>query len=66
MYLKIVRCKDPLKWYYHMVGKVVPLLAIEETEYKSREPAGYVNFVSKDDAVVEGKSGEQYLGGYYQ
>ena len=49
-----------------MVGKVVPLLAIEETEYKSREPAGYVNFVSKGDAVVEGKSGEQYLGGYYQ
>jgi len=66
MYLKIVSCKDPLKWYYHMVGKVVPLLAIEETEYKSREPAGYVNFVSKGDAVVEGKSGEQYLGGYYQ
>jgi hypothetical protein len=35
-----------------LVGSVVDLLAIEETEYKSLEPAGYINFVSKGDARV--------------
>ena len=50
--LKIVSCRDKLKWYSDMVGYLVPLLAIEEIEYKSREPAGYINFVSKEDAEI--------------
>ena len=50
--LKIVSCNDDRKWYSGLIGKVVPLLDIEEKEYKSREPAGYINFVSKEDAVV--------------
>jgi len=50
--LLITGCKDPRKWYSHLVGKYVPLHAIETTEYKSREPAGYINFVSVDDAKV--------------
>lgn len=40
------------KWYSNLVGYVVPLLAIEATEYKSAEPAGWINFVSKRDAEV--------------
>ena len=54
MKLKIVKCNDPLKWYAKLIGEEVPLLAIEKTEYKSREPAGYVNFVSKNDAEIVG------------
>jgi len=50
--LKIVRCQDPLKWYSRFVGKHVPLIAAEGTEYRSREPAGYTNFVAYNDAVV--------------
>ena len=37
-------------WYSSLVGCIVPLLKIEETEYKSVQPAGWVNFVLKEDA----------------
>lgn len=50
--LKIVKCNSALKWYANLVGQYVPLLGIGETEYKSREPEGYINFVSKEDAVI--------------
>lgn len=50
--LKILACSDPLMWYADMIGEVVPLLRIEETEYLSREPAGYTNIVKKTDAIV--------------
>ena len=41
-----------MRWYADKVGETVPLLAIERTEYKSREDAGYVNFVQLADAEV--------------
>lgn len=50
--LKITKCQDRLKWYYHLVGKYVPLLDIEEKEFRSREEAGYINFVSLSDAEI--------------
>ncbi len=50
--LLIIQCKDPLKWYSSFVGKYVPLIAAEGTEYRSQEPAGYTNFVSYLDADV--------------
>lgn len=50
--LLITKCTDQRKWYSHLTGKFVPLLEIEENEFKSREPAGYINFVSKDDAEI--------------
>lgn len=50
--LKIISCDKADKWYANLIGEMVPLLAIEETEYKSRQPDGYINFVSKGDAVV--------------
>lgn len=56
--LLIVSCDDPKKWYADLIGERVPLLAIEETEYKSLQPTGaveghrYINFVSRGDAMI--------------
>lgn len=52
--LLIVSCGDPMKWYANLIGKRVPLLSEEgdHFEYRSVEPAGYVNFVNKKDAVI--------------
>ena len=50
--IKIVSCDDSNKWYASFVGQVVPLIEEEEQEYKSREPSGFINFVSKSDAEV--------------
>jgi hypothetical protein len=41
-----------MRWYADMVGQTVPLLVVEATEYKSREPEGYVNFVQLGDANI--------------
>jgi len=43
---------DGMRWYANKVGELVPLLAIERTEYRSREPAGYTNFVQFADAEI--------------
>jgi hypothetical protein len=43
---------DGMRWYADKVGEIVPLLAIEHTEYKSREDAGYINFVQFADAKI--------------
>jgi|TARA_R110001606_G_scaffold187921_2_gene335527 hypothetical protein len=50
--LLITNCSDGMRWYADMVGQTVPLLATEHTEYKSREPAGYINFVQFADAEI--------------
>ena len=47
----IQKCTDPRKWYADKVGRVVDIIGEEETEYKAREDAGYINFISKDDAI---------------
>lgn len=51
--LRIERCRDPLKWYAGMIGKFVPNLGYhhDSNEWRSREPAGYINFIARDDAV---------------
>lgn len=51
--LRINKSSKGRKWYTSLIGQIVPLLDIEESEYKSREPAGYVNFVSLEDGTVE-------------
>ena len=43
---------DGMRWYADKVGETVPLLAIERTEYMSREDAGYINFVQLADAKI--------------
>tara|TARA_B110000858_G_scaffold73360_1_gene85273 strand:+ start:771 stop:947 length:177 start_codon:yes stop_codon:yes gene_type:complete len=50
--LLITSSGDGRVWYAGMVGKTVPLLAIERTEYMSREPHGYINFVKLADAQI--------------
>jgi len=50
--LLITSSGDGMRWYADKVGQVVPLLAIERTEYKSREDAGYINFVQLADAKI--------------
>lgn len=53
--LKITKCTDPLKWYSRFIGSYVPYITLESgrlPEYRSREPAGHINFVAVDDAEI--------------
>lgn len=55
-YIKIVSCDDSSKWYAHMIGEVlkyddVVSAADNKVEYRCRQPDGYINFVSGDDAL---------------
>lgn len=50
--IRILKCSDTRMWYRDHIGKVVPFLREEATEYLSREPAGYTNIVKKQDAEV--------------
>ena len=50
--LKIIKCNDPMRWYANKIGELVPFLGYANLEYKSREDAGYVNFVQHGDAEV--------------
>ena len=50
--LLIQQCPDGMRWYSDLVGERVPFLGDVGTEYKSREPAGYINFVQYDDAEI--------------
>lgn len=45
----IVKCSDQSKWYSNQVGNAFSVISEEETEYMVREPAGYLNFISKKD-----------------
>lgn len=49
--LYIEKCPDKLKWYADKVGQYVPYLGTTDNEYVSREPEGYINFVSMSDAI---------------
>lgn len=55
-YIKISSCDDSRKWYAHMIGDVlkydgVVSAADNKVEYRCRQPDGYINFVSGDDAL---------------
>ena len=52
MKIKILRCLDPNKWYSSLVGESVPYHGDTNTEYESREPEGYINFISKLDSIL--------------
>ena len=41
-----------MRWYASKIGELVPFLGYSRGEYKSREDAGYVNFVQHGDAEV--------------
>ena len=52
--LKIIKCSDGMRWYASKVGELVPYLgdSMLDGAYKSREDAGYINFVQYEDAEV--------------
>lgn len=41
-----------MRWYADLVGQTVPFLGDVGGEYRSREPAGYINFVQYADAEI--------------
>ena len=47
----VQKCTDPMKWYADKVGQVVDIISEEATEFKATDNGGYVNFISKKDAV---------------
>jgi hypothetical protein len=47
--LVVTNCSDSHKWYREHIGKTFPMLDEEPTEYKTRQPEGYINFISKED-----------------
>ena len=50
--LRITGCTDRQMWYAGLVGQLVPYEADDgQYGYRSREPAGYVNFVRREDAT---------------
>jgi len=52
--LLITGVRDPLMWYADKVGELVPFVGmVEDGDYYSREPSGYINIVRKGDAEVE-------------
>jgi hypothetical protein len=53
--LKIIKCSDSMMWYRDMVGQIITLAKPEHADldvYWSREPAGYINIVNKQDAEI--------------
>ena len=49
--VKIVSCNDSGKWYADLIGECVPYTGTVHAtggkyEYRSRQPDGYINFVS--------------------
>jgi hypothetical protein len=51
-YIRIVSCNDPHRWYSKHIGEDFPLIAEESVEYKTRQPAGYINFILKKDSFL--------------
>jgi len=50
--LKLLNCSDQMMWYRDKVGEVVTFVREYEDCYMSREPAGYLNIVKKQDAEI--------------
>jgi hypothetical protein len=50
--LLIKKCPDSMRWYKDSIGELVDYLGDVGNEYKSREPAGYINFVQYTDAEI--------------
>ncbi len=50
--LRIDRCNDSSMWYSRLIGYHVPLVRVESGCYWSREPAGDLNVVNKNDATI--------------
>lgn len=51
-FIRITGCTDGMRWYSNHVGEEFPLLKNHSDEYRTREPAGYANFVLHKDAEI--------------
>jgi hypothetical protein len=50
--IKIVACSDPQLWYAGQIGQHVPNFGLTRSDgYRSREQAGFTNFVREADAL---------------
>ncbi len=63
-YVKIISASDPHFWYAKYVGDLF-LIDREDEYFWTREPAGYRNFILKEDAEVvkENTSGSESANG---
>lgn len=50
-YVKVISADDPHFWYAQYIGDLF-LIDREDDVYWTREPAGYRNFILKEDALV--------------
>lgn len=50
--LRITGCADSMRWYSDKIGKLAPFLGDTGTEYRSKEPEGYINFIQYEDAEI--------------
>lgn len=50
--LLIEQCSDPQLWYAGLIGRTVPMLQVINEGYLSREPAGYLNIVRREDGRI--------------
>lgn len=41
-----------MRWYSDKIGKLAPFLGDTGTEYRSKEPEGYINFIQYEDAEI--------------
>ena len=49
--LRIHACSDSLRWYAHLVGRLVPAMGYDPINgWKSKERAGYTNYILSQDA----------------
>lgn len=50
--LQILSCDDSHKWYADKIFWYVPYLGRDPREWKSRQPEGYINFITLTDAQI--------------
>lgn len=48
----ITDCSDSQFWYAGLVGSTVEFVREYDSEYLSREPAGYANIILKTDSKI--------------
>lgn len=58
MLVKVIKARDPFMWYANMIGKLLHIERESADVYWSREPAGYINLVYKDDVEIVNYKGE--------
>jgi hypothetical protein len=64
--LHIQKCSDPHRWYAHLVGRSVPALGHDPNNgWKSKEQAGYANYILTQDAYRFGAPVPEHMLGQW-